>query len=753
MPSADHPPRHFSRKIQPQNGLLERAELVEKLFALFDAGNRCIVIHGESGLGKKTLANAFFHTADDRNWCEQFGWIPFLTNLPKSIVSAISAGGLEGRHDKNEAFYQFLAEGEIQALRNYDITQLIVIEGVDSEQAILKYLPLLEIKKAKILITTHRPFADTRFLNFSIPPLSDGHVFHFFEKAGLKRNILTENEMRAMRGNPWLFRLLTTHIPKTSERDARVFADKIFAQLKTAAPDENLVVPIAQILFDATPMNAAECWVLLQLAALPTGYYDVEMLIAYLLPEAEAPETDELDIKSLTGYIKFSEAWPSKLKNTDTKLTTLMGSLVEKGWLTDFDGEYAIHDNTIRILKNKQLNQAAYFPEIRNCLSINYFIEQNGRLKDNLYYENHLLFFLEFLEESNTDDYLDILWKLVIFYNDTVDYRLELACRLKYLKLAETMCSKDQIADKKADISENYRRLGNLAKAKEYATKALELALSAVSASAPLVTKCKSELGSVYFESGDYELARDLLEAALDSDLKNFGKGHPNVARSQSNLALIYKDLGDYELARDLLEAALDSDLKNFGKEHPNVTRSQSNLANVYSDLGDYERARDLLEAALDSAEKIFGKEHPNVARSQSNLALIYKDLGDYERARDLLEAALDSDLKNFGKGHPNVARSQSNLALIYKDLGDYERARDLLEAALDSAEKIFGKEHPNVATIYNNLALAYVGMGYKPKASEFFEKALANLKKNFEENHPNIRIVLKSIAAIKDKK
>lgn len=612
MLSADHPPRHFSRKIQPQNGLLERAELIEKLFALFDTGNRWIVVHGESGLGKKTLANAFFHTADERNWCAQFGWIPFLTNLPKSIVSAVSAGGLEGRHDKNEAFYQFLAERETQTLRNYDTTQLIVIEGVDSEQSILKYLPLLEIKKAKILITTHRPFADTRFLNFSIPPLSDGHVFHFFEKAGIKRNILTKDEMRAMRGNPWLFRLLTTHIPKTSERDARVFADNIFAQLKTAAPDENLVVPIAQILFDATPMNAAECWVLLQFAALPTGYYDLEMLIAYLLPETEEPETENLDIKSLKGYVQFSEAWPSKPKNTDTNLTALMASLVKKGWLTDFDGEYAIHDNTIRILKNKQLNQAAYFPEIRNCLSINYFTEQNGRLKDNLYYENHLLFFLEFLEESSSDDYLDILWKLVTFYNDTVDYRLELACRLKHLKLAESAYNKDKIADKKAYVSENYRRLGNIEKAKEYATKALELALSVASESAHLVAKCKSELGLVYLNLGQYERARDLIEAALQSDLKNFGKEHPTVAVRQSNLANVYRNLDQYERARDLVEAALASDLKSFGKEHPNVAVRQINLGAVFWEMKEKEKAKALFAQAYNLFQKLFGEQHPN---------------------------------------------------------------------------------------------------------------------------------------------
>lgn len=107
------PPRYLTLTHKPQENLLERRHLVELLFALFQSGNRWIVVHGESGVGKTTLANALFHSADQRNAYQQFGWMDYSINLSKSLERAfISNREVPEGKEKSEAFYDRVAREE-----------------------------------------------------------------------------------------------------------------------------------------------------------------------------------------------------------------------------------------------------------------------------------------------------------------------------------------------------------------------------------------------------------------------------------------------------------------------------------------------------------------------------------------------------------------------------------------------------------------------------------------------------------------
>ena len=751
-------PRYLTLTVSPEAQLLERTALRDNLLALLQSSeSRWIVVHGDSGIGKSTLANACFHEADKRDLFQQYGWVDFTTNLSKSIVKAIS--NWEPREDlpQNEAFYEQAAREEVSQLRNYDCPQLIILDGVPGEAAILDYLDLIEIRKARVLITTRQPFSDPRFLNFRIPPLEDGDVLHFFNKSGLQTGWLGADELHTLRGNAWLMRLLVAQTPHFAEKSAKDFLRRVFdhAQTRTDGVDKTLAV--AQGIFEANPPDAAACWTLLQFAALPPGRYDLETMISYLgqpLPKAsdeaadDAPSEfpDDLDLADLAGCRRFAREWRGGKAEPSGLLSEGVAQLAQAGWLSEQEGEYSIHDNAVRLLKNRGLNQSAWFPELCNCLSVNYFTEQHPRLKINLLYECHLLSFLDFAAPDASDGYLGVLSKLIKLYEDIVDYRLELACRLKYLGLIEGVKGDAAVIDCKGELSENYRRLGRSGEAKVIAEEALSEAYSKENS---LICYCQNQLGLACDDLGEYERARDLLETALASDLKNFGADHPNIAVYQSNLAKVYDSLGQYDRARDLQESALTSDLKNFGADHPNIAVSQSNLANVYDSLGQYERARDLLETALASDLKNFGADHPNVAVRQSNLANVYNSLGQYDRARDLLESALASAEKNFGPDHPNVAVRQSNLANVYNSLGQYDRARDLLETALSSDLKNFGADHPTVAVRQSNLASMYASLGQYERARDLLETALSSDLKNFGADHPTVAVSQSNLANV----
>jgi len=614
-------PRYLTLTVSPEAQLLERTALRDNLLALLQSSeSRWIVVHGDSGIGKSTLANACFHEADKRDLFQQYGWVDFTTNLPKSIVKAIS--NWEPREDlpQNEAFYEQAAREEVSQLRNYDCPQLIILDGVPGEAAILDYLELIEIRKARVLITTRQPFSDPRFLNFRIPPLEDGDVLHFFNKAGLQTGWLGADELHTLRGNAWLMRLLVAQTPHFAEKSAKDFLRRVFdhAQTRTDGADKTLAV--AQGIFEANPPDAAACWTLLQFAALPPGRYDLETMISYLgqpVPKASDEETDDappefpddLDFADLAGCRRFAREWRGGKAEPSGLLSEGVAQLAQAGWLSEQEGEYSIHDNAVRLLKNRGLNQSTWFPELCNCLSVNYFTEQHPRLKINLLYECHLLSFLDFAAADASDGYLGVLAKLITLYQDIVDYRLELACRLKYLGLIEVVKDAAAVIECKGELSDNYRRLGRSGEAKVIAEEALA---EAYSKEYSLIGYCQNQLGAAHYELGEYERARDLLELALSSDLKNFGADHPGIAVRQSNLASAYGSLGQYERARDLLETALSSDLKNFGADHPNVAVSQLNLGVVFLNTGEKEKAREMFFKAHRLFQQQLGEQHPN---------------------------------------------------------------------------------------------------------------------------------------------
>lgn len=730
------PRRYLTLTIKPQKNLIERTDLIELIFAFFEVGKRWIVLYGNDGIGKTTLANTFFHEADQRDTYPQFGWVDYSLNLSKSIVKAfISEREVPEGAQKNDAFYDMVAREEVLKLRNADCPLLLVFDGVHSEQEVLERLDLIEIKKAHVLITAPKRFEDKRFHNITLPPLRDESVLSFFQMMDVERQILGKAELDSIRENLWLLRLLTVNTPKVSEKDAKDFLGKVLASIKSAQADKSLHQHIAQAVFETKPLSAAECWVLLQMAALPEGSYDLETFATYL---AE-PGVEDADVADLRGYAHLEEVWPHDVESPDTRLSTLLPVLVEKGWLIEQEGEYSLYSMAAQVLRDCLLNDYAFFPEIANCLSVSYFSAQTNYLKDNLHYENHLLRFLNFVAEDSDEAYLNTLWKLVTYYNDTVDWRKELQHRLQHLRCAEAVAGKEKRVGLLRDISDNYERLGLYAEAREYGQNALDLAWSFLSESDPTIAYCQSNLGQVCQKLGEYARARDLFEAALASGLKNFGPENPTVAAYQSNLGWVYQELGDYARARDLLEAALASDLKNFDAEHPTIAINQSELGWVYQELGDYARARGLIEAALTSGLKNFGPEHPYVADYQSNLGWLYKQQGDYARARDLLEAALTSSLKNFGTENPRVAIVQNNLANVYRELGDYARARDLLETTLASDLKNLGTEHLYTAISKSNLGRVYGHLGEYAHGRVLIQSAIASELKSLHAEHPRI--------------
>jgi hypothetical protein len=307
----------------------------------------------------------------------------------------------------------------------------------------------------------------------------------------------------------------------------------------------------------------------------------------------------------------------------------------------------------------------------------------------------------------------------------------------------------------------------NLLSAKEYLEKAIENSINRFGEDSSQAAARRSNLALVLRDlGGENNLikAGALLEKSLSSDLKNFGEDSYQVAIRRSNLALLYKDLGgvsNLKIATDLLQAAILSDHRNFGEDSTSLARSKTNLAAVLEDLGGKDNliaAKCLLEQALSTYFLKYGEGSPSAVTVSSNLAIVLKALGGVDNlleAKFLQEKSLASDITNFGEESPQVAIRLSNLAMVLHSLGDRHNliaAKKNLELAIDSYILNFGVQSPVLATMYSNLAMVLQDFGDYPnllQAKEYLNKSLSLDLKNFGENSPSVAKTCSNLALL----
>jgi len=173
---------------------------------------------------------------------------------------------------------------------------------------------------------------------------------------------------------------------------------------------------------------------------------------------------------------------------------------------------------------------------------------------------------LDFWDEQANEDYLAILSKLISFYEDTIQYGLELRCRQKHLRLTEQHLNREEIIEAKLDLAALYKRRGI-----EYlsAINLLESLLEeAAQMSEWLLFRIQNNLGGFSTEIGEYARACDLYEAALALAVKNYETDDLNVAVSRVNLGITFAKINENDRAKKQFEEAYRVYLNAFRPEH-----------------------------------------------------------------------------------------------------------------------------------------------------------------------------------------
>ena len=295
-----------------------------------------------------------------------------------------------------------------------------------------------------------------------------------------------------------------------------------------------------------------------------------------------------------------------------------------------------------------------------------------------------------------------------------------------------------------------------------------------------------SYLGNIYTSLGNlekalrfYEDETRLFQKLYESDLSNVGFKN-GLAISYEKLGETYTRLGQLEKALSYFEKGTELFGELYESDRSKI-RFQYGLSTSYSKLGETYTKMGQLEKALIYYENTtrFFKElyvsYPENTGFKNGLALSYQKLGDTYRSLDQLEKALnyyedDTRLfKELYESYPKNVVFKNGLALSYERMGDTYRSLDQLDKALSFFEKAndlleeLYEANPTNVSFKNGLAISYAKLGEfsrdqrgdMAQARRWFEKAealwaeLVHDAPAYAEFQKNWSLVKKKLAAL----
>jgi len=678
--------------------IIGRKKDIKELHTLLSNAKKVVVVNGQGGIGKTTLAEAYIF--EYYNEYEHIAWI---TNNPdQTFVDSFSQNSdlvknlhMEVTGMKSNEIYQEI----MRRLRNFKKRpNLLVIDNATA--SLEKHLHQLPTQPNWHLLVTSREVIATMHLK-KLGFLSPDDAVNLFQKHCTRFHDTKEilDIVKTVDYHTLSIEILakTAQRRNTDIKKLKVaIENNLKVNVKTKHSNLKKIDTITSYLctiFDLSKLSEEEIWLMKQFTCLPPEFHTFDLL-KYLLFSKDDKKSED-----------FAET---------------LTELQENGWLL-----YNPTTNSYKI--HRIIGEVTFQKQNANIDDIEYLLEQVSQL----------------LSIDQTKDNPIDKFKWIPFGNALLN------------RFTASTTSFSLLQNNLAIV---LRNLGEYKKAKKLLEKAIVSDEKNLGKDHPSTVRSYSNLAAVLQNLSEYKEAKKLLEKVIALNEKNFGKDHPSTMVSYSNLATVLHDLGEYKKAKKLFKKVTVSDEKNFGTNHPSTAICYSNLALVLKDLGEYTEAKKLLEKAIVSNEKNFGKDHPSTVIRYSNLALVLQDLGEYTEAKKLFEKVIVSNEKNLGKDHPSTAISYSNLSTVLRDLGEYNEAKELLEKATVSDEENLGKDHPSTAIRYSNLALVLQNLGQYTEAKVLLEKATVSDEKNFGTDHPstaisysNLALVLKDLDNLED--
>ena len=279
-----------------------------------------------------------------------------------------------------------------------------------------------------------------------------------------------------------------------------------------------------------------------------------------------------------------------------------------------------------------------------------------------------------------------------------------------------------------------YHAKGDLAKAENQYTKALQLAGSTYGESSNQYADILLRQATLAKDKGSYDLSEPLFKKAL----KIVDNGSVEAAAINNNLGILYQLMGRLDEAEKQFESAL-AIYDNTSSNQLDYILTEENLATLYSLKGDNEKALELLSNTVAKNKEVFGDQSPNYAVSLHNYASLLQKFKRVKEAKPLFEEALEIQKSSFGTNHPSYANTLHNLAVLAEDSKDYEEAKRLLNEVIQIRSYLYDVNHPSYTAALFSRAILMQHMNDFDAAKSDFDNVSALYLRQIIKYFPNL--------------
>jgi tetratricopeptide (TPR) repeat protein len=645
-----------------------------------------LLINGQGGMGKTTIAAQYYHQYQDTY--QRLIWIV----ATDSIADALIALPLDIDFAHNSSQSQRL-QAVTSTMSGLKTPILLVIDNANNRNDLIHNSRVLRQMSHVHILLTSRASGISELRDYPIDHLAAEDAkelfCYYYKNYQTNEQKLLDKLLKAIGYNTLVIELLSKNLNLlNNELESHYPLQRLLEDLQSKG-----LLAISE----STPIHSDY--------TLQAAKAEDIILTLYDLSTLNDEEKAILSVFSLLPAISIAYSDLKKYFPQQHKLDQALLTLRDSSWL-NYDSDYqSFITNPVIAEIIRQQNRARLQQDCQNMLmSLTQQLKPDGYsghiddnfnniLKNILHAETVLNYFTTATETSAQlsinvgnfySTYGDLL-KALPFIKDGAVKFAEL-----YKNNPNNVAFKYDLAVSYLKLGETHRNLGNLEDALQFFNDEI-----------------------VLFE----ELYKD---NPINIDFKyGFAVSYSNLGQTHSALGNLKEALQFFE-KRLILGEELYKDNPNNVNFKYGLVASYSKLGEIHKYLNNLEKALQFFKDSVNLCEELY-KESPNNVDFKNGLAVSYSILGETHSVLDNLEEALQffnngiNLSKELYKDNPNNVNFKYSLAASYSKLGATHRTIGNLKETLQffndskNLSKELYKDNPNNVAFKNGLAVSYI--------------------------------------------
>ena len=362
--------------------LIDRDYLLDEIQQAFDDGSSIVVLYGNQGVGKTTIAERFCN--------KSYGLYDQTINTQyRSTLADVFCRSfgkeISVNDDKiNQVRNLQVAEACFTKMSSHAKTEgdqfkrLFIIDNVTDWEDIGRNIKFLQARQTHYLLTAETLLDDVVYkgyelqvANIMVAPPTDAELLHFFQKH--LDNALTGIRLKRLKSSWIVARLYACHCRNKSAKWVADFTERLLSE---ELSELDLLVRIMQVDAESGRLEDAHLWLLLQIACMPDKAMDVEDLALDL----KAIYEDEFDLSTSEGFKIFREHYSFSDSDKRRDIDHVVTDITDLGWLDTTEDEFQMHGLTRKTLlqyfqdcDGNSVIPGGIFSEYASKLSLSYF--------------------------------------------------------------------------------------------------------------------------------------------------------------------------------------------------------------------------------------------------------------------------------------------------------------------------------------------------------------------------------------------